>query len=52
MQIKKNAQSPCAWFGKFTVAMKKFGYQQANSDHTMFIKHWAGKVTDSVDYLC
>src|SRR5688572_33360987 len=27
-------QSPRAWFGRFTSAMKKFGYRQSNSDHT------------------
>ena len=25
-------QSPQAWFGRFTLAMKKFGYHQSNSD--------------------
>ncbi|CAL2257036.1 unnamed protein product [Prunus armeniaca] len=35
-------QSPQAWFGRFTIAMKKFGYRQANTDHTLFIKHRAG----------
>ncbi|CAL2275786.1 unnamed protein product [Prunus armeniaca] len=34
-------QSPRAWFDRFTTAMKKFGYQQANTDHTLFIKHRA-----------
>ncbi|CAL8164228.1 unnamed protein product [Prunus armeniaca] len=28
---------------RFTAAMKKFGYQQADTDHTLFIKHRAGK---------
>ncbi|XP_076951121.1 uncharacterized protein LOC143624310 [Bidens hawaiensis] len=31
-------QSPRAWFGGFTLAMRKYGYQQGNSDHTLFIK--------------
>ena len=31
-------QSPRAWFGKFTKAMVRFGYNQSNSDHTLFIK--------------
>ena len=31
-------QSPREWFGRFTLAMKKFRYQQSNSDHTLFIK--------------
>lgn len=32
-------QSPRAWFGRFTLAMKKYGYNQSNSDHTLFLKH-------------
>ena len=31
-------QSPRAWFGRFTNAMRKFGYRQNNSDHTLFLK--------------
>ena len=31
-------QSPRAWFGRFATAMKKFGYEQSNSDHTLFLK--------------
>lgn len=31
-------QSPRAWFGRFTMAMKKYGYRQSNSDHTLFLK--------------
>ncbi|KAI5324745.1 hypothetical protein L3X38_033818 [Prunus dulcis] len=38
-------QSPRAWFGRFTAAMRKFGYQHADTDHTLFIKHRASKVT-------
>ncbi|CAL9030741.1 unnamed protein product [Prunus brigantina] len=44
-------QSPRAWFGRFTTAMKKFGYQHANTDHTLFIKHRAGKVTLLIIYV-
>ena len=29
--------SPRAWFGGFTVAMKKFSYEQSNYDHTLFL---------------
>ena len=29
-------QSPRAWFGKFTDAMKRYRYKQSNSDHTLF----------------
>lgn len=32
-------QSPKAWFEKFSRSMKNQGYQQAQTDHTMFIKH-------------
>ena len=31
--------------------MKKFGYRQANTDHTLFIKHRAGKVTLLIIYV-
>ncbi|KAB2625988.1 hypothetical protein D8674_017648 [Pyrus ussuriensis x Pyrus communis] len=31
-------QSPRAWFGRFTEAMKKYSYIQGNVDHTLFIK--------------
>ncbi|CAL2226844.1 unnamed protein product [Prunus armeniaca] len=44
-------QSPRAWFGRFTTTMKKFGYQQANTDHTLFIKHKAGNVTLLIIYV-
>ncbi|CAL2259305.1 unnamed protein product [Prunus armeniaca] len=44
-------QSPRAWFGRFTTAMKMFGYRQANTDHTLFIKHRAGKVTLLIIYV-
>lgn len=31
-------QSPIAWFERLTLATKKFGYQQSDSDHVLFIK--------------
>jgi len=31
-------QSPRAWFGRFTVAIKRYGYIQSNSDHTLLLK--------------
>lgn len=31
-------QSPRAWFDKFTRAVRKCGYAQRQSDHTLFIK--------------
>nr|GEX45573.1 putative reverse transcriptase, RNA-dependent DNA polymerase [Tanacetum cinerariifolium] len=36
-------QSPRAWFGRFTLAMRKYGFKQSNSDHTLFFK-WKGKL--------
>jgi hypothetical protein len=44
-------QSPRAWFGKFSLAMKKYGFQQSNSDHTLFLKHKLGKVTALIVYV-
>nr|AAB36240.1 retrotransposon peptide {Ty1-copia retrotransposon element, clone Fab 9} [Vicia faba, leaves, Peptide Transposon Partial, 72 aa] [Vicia faba] len=38
-------QSPRVWFGRLNLAMKKYGFQQSNSDHTLFLKHRQGKVT-------
>ena len=44
-------QSPRAWFGRFTQAMKKYGFQQSNADHTLFLKHRHGKVTALIIYV-
>lgn len=44
-------QSPRAWFGRFSMAMKKYGFQQSNSDHTLFLKHQKGKVTVLIIYV-
>ncbi|KAI5324535.1 hypothetical protein L3X38_033608 [Prunus dulcis] len=44
-------QSPRAWLGRFTEAMKKYGYHQGNSDHTLFIKHIDGKITLLIIYV-
>ena len=44
-------QSPRAWFGKFSKSMKVFGYKQCNSDHTLFIKHQAGRMTALIVYV-
>ena len=32
-------QSLRAWFGRFSSTIKKYGYRQSNSDHTLFLKH-------------
>ncbi|KAH9650374.1 protein kinase domain-containing protein [Citrus sinensis] len=44
-------QSPRAWFGKFTKTMVLFGYNQSNSDHTLFIKKQQGKITTLIVYV-
>ncbi|CAL2246602.1 unnamed protein product [Prunus armeniaca] len=44
-------QSPRAWFGRFAVSMKKFGYVQSNSDHTLFLKRHKGKLTGLIIYV-
>ena len=32
-------QSPKAWFGKLSLAMKKYGYSQSNGGHSLFHRH-------------
>ncbi|CAL2278311.1 unnamed protein product [Prunus armeniaca] len=44
-------QSPRAWFGWFTMAMKNNGFEQCNSYHTLFLKHRKGKVTALIIYV-
>ena len=44
-------QSPQAWFGQFSLAMKKYGFLQINLDHTLFLKHQMGKVTTLLIYV-
>lgn len=44
-------QSPRAWFGRFTTAMKKFGYKQSNSDHTLFLKKKGNQITCLIIYV-
>ncbi|RVW32439.1 Retrovirus-related Pol polyprotein from transposon TNT 1-94 [Vitis vinifera] len=44
-------QSPQAWFGRFSLAMKKYGFQQSNADHTLFLKKQQGKVTALIVYV-
>lgn len=31
--------------------MRKYGFQQSNSDHTLFLKHQLGKVTALIIYV-
>ncbi|CAL2240949.1 unnamed protein product [Prunus armeniaca] len=44
-------QSPRAWFERFAASMKKFGYVQSNSDHTLFLKRHKGKLTALIIYV-
>ncbi|GJY27865.1 putative RNA-directed DNA polymerase [Tanacetum coccineum] len=44
-------QSPRAWFGRFTLAMKKYGYKQSNSYHTLFLSHRGDRVTCLIIYV-
>ena len=44
-------QSPRAWFGRFSLAMEKYGFQQSNSNHTLFQKRQLGKVTALIVYV-
>ncbi|GJW94235.1 putative RNA-directed DNA polymerase [Tanacetum coccineum] len=44
-------QSPRAWFGRFILAMKKYGYKQSNSDHTLFLSHRGDRVTCLIIYV-
>ncbi|CAL8156129.1 unnamed protein product [Prunus armeniaca] len=44
-------QSPRAWFGRLTQAMRKNGYYQSHSDHTLFVKRRNGKVTALIIYV-
>ena len=44
-------QSPQAWFGRFSMTMKKYGFQQSNSDHTLFLKHKQGKLIALIVYV-
>lgn len=44
-------QSPRAWFGRFSLAMKKYEYKQSNSDHTLFLRHQGEKVVVLIIYV-
>ena len=44
-------QSPRAWFGRFSLAMKKYGFKQSDSDHTLFLKRQQGKVMALIVYV-
>lgn len=45
-------QSPQAWFDRFTKAVKRNGFSQCQSDHTLFVKHsLEGKVAIIIVYV-
>ena len=44
-------QSSHAWFSRFTQVMRRIGYYQSYSDHTLFVKWRSGKVTTLIIYV-
>ena len=44
-------QSPRAWFGRFSKFMKRIGYKQSDTYHTLFIKQKLGKITTLIVYV-
>ncbi|CAL2271713.1 unnamed protein product [Prunus armeniaca] len=44
-------QSSKAWFGRFRCAMKKYGYEESNVDHTLFLKRKNGKLATLIIYV-
>lgn len=44
-------QSPRVWFGRSTSAMRKFGYKQSNSYHTLFMKKDNGLIICLIIYV-
>ncbi|GKC10464.1 putative RNA-directed DNA polymerase [Tanacetum coccineum] len=44
-------QSPRAWFGRFALAMKHYGFKQSNSDHTSFLKQRGNLITCLIIYV-
>ena len=44
-------QSPRAWFDRFAKVIKNQGYQQEQSNHTMFFKQSDGRMTILIVYV-
>ena len=44
-------QSPRAWFGQFTRAVRQHGYQKTHADHTLFYKRQATGITILIVYV-
>jgi hypothetical protein len=40
-----------AWFSRFSMAMRKYGFQQSNSYHTLFLKRRQGKIIALIIYV-
>ena len=44
-------QSPCAWFGKFSEVIEKFGMQKSKSDHFIFYRNSQASIILLVVYV-
>ena len=44
-------QSPCAWFGKFSKVVEKFGLQKSKSDHSVFYRNSQASIILLVVYV-
>jgi hypothetical protein len=44
-------QSPKAWFGRYSLATRKHGFSQSNSDHTLFLKRNGWKIVALIIYI-
>jgi Reverse transcriptase (RNA-dependent DNA polymerase) len=44
-------QSPRAWFERFSMTMKRLGYRQSDTDHTMFIQRKDEKICILIVYV-
>jgi hypothetical protein len=44
-------QSPRAWFGRFSLVMRKHRFSQSNSDHTLFLKRNGEKTVALIIYI-
>ena len=44
-------QSPRAWFGRLSLVIKRQGFKQSNSNHTLFLKHRQRMVTTLIIYF-
>ena len=49
--LKGLKQSQCAWFGKFSQVIKKFGMQKSKSDHSVFYRNSEAGIILLVVYI-